>query len=416
MTFTPTRFALAAVLLFGAGCKPVDDGSGPRVAVVFDSSDAALTGDDPYAMEPDSAALEVSRQDGAWMRVVQLDSTAADTSLNPETLADLTAERLNTGPMHLPIGADHEGPSVLRIQVLLDRAGFSPGSMDGRWGQNTAKAVYWLQKREALPATARVDRATFEVLARLARAPQRIVTRRALTAADVEGPFAKLPANIYDKAKLDAMGYESLTEKLAEAYHVAPALLRRLNPGVVIDSLAAGDSLTAPDVARAAAAAAVARIAVSGEGNFVHALDAQDRIVYHFPSTLGASYDPSPDGDYRITSVTENPWWHYQPAILASVDDSEADARIPPGPNNAVGRVWMALSKRHYGIHGTSAPETIGYAASAGCVRLTNWDVLFLSQHVKAGTPVNFANTSGEPNADSTAARPAARDSAVSTR
>ncbi|NNF57162.1 MAG: L,D-transpeptidase, partial [Rhodothermaceae bacterium] len=126
-----------------------------------------------------------------------------------------------------------------------------------------------------------------------------------------------------------------------------------------------------------------------------------------FPTTIGASYDPSPQGDYTIISVTRNPWWHYQPSLLEDVPDDEEDARIPPGPNNAVGRVWMALSEPHYGIHGTSAPETIGYVSSAGCIRLTNWDVLFLADHVSAGTPVVFRDIPGRTASgtrDSTAA------------
>jgi lipoprotein-anchoring transpeptidase ErfK/SrfK len=91
--------------------------------------------------------------------------------------------------------------------------------------------------------------------------------------------------------------------------------------------------------------------------------------------------------------IAPDPWWHYQPEILAHVESSKPDARIPPGPNNAVGVVWMALNVPHYGIHGTSAPETIGYASSAGCVRLTNWDALFLSRRINEGTPVQFRDT-----------------------
>jgi hypothetical protein len=118
----------------------------------------------------------------------------------------------------------------------------------------------------------------------------------------------------------------------------------------------------------------------------VHALDAGGRILYHFPSTLGSTYDPSPQGSFTINDVTEDPSWHFQPKILEHVPDDKPDAMIPAGPNNAVGLVWMDLSEPHYGIHGTKSPETIGYATSAGCVRLTNWDALFLSKRVSKGT------------------------------
>jgi lipoprotein-anchoring transpeptidase ErfK/SrfK len=134
----------------------------------------------------------------------------------------------------------------------------------------------------------------------------------------------------------------------------------------------------------------VARIVVSDGGHFVHALDRSGRILYHFPSTLGSKYAPSPSGSYSVRGVAWNPTWHYQPDLLTGVPDHQDDAVLPKGPNNAVGVVWMDLSVEHYGIHGTSAPETIGYATSHGCVRLTNWDAAFLAARVSGGTPVEF--------------------------
>ncbi|HET7233271.1 MAG TPA: L,D-transpeptidase, partial [Longimicrobium sp.] len=121
--------------------------------------------------------------------------------------------------------------------------------------------------------------------------------------------------------------------------------------------------------------------------------DAGGRILYHFPTTLGSSYDPSPEGSFHVLAITENPWWHYQPAILKGRNPNAPPAQIPPGPNSAVGRVWMTLSAEHYGIHGTKSPETIGYAVSAGCVRLANWDALYLARRLTPGTPVVFRGT-----------------------
>jgi hypothetical protein len=164
---------------------------------------------------------------------------------------------------------------------------------------------------------------------------------------------------------------------------------------VTLDSLAAGDTLYVPAVrpAEARAPGEIRQLVVSGAGKYVQALDANGRILYHFSATLGSTFDPSPQGDFTVTSIHENPWWHYQPKLLAHVPDDRPNARIPPGPNSAVGRVWMSLSAPHYGIHGTKSPETIGYAQSAGCVRLTNWDALFLSKRLAPGTPVTFSDT-----------------------
>jgi lipoprotein-anchoring transpeptidase ErfK/SrfK len=63
---------------------------------------------------------------------------------------------------------------------------------------------------------------------------------------------------------------------------------------------------------------------------------------------------------------------------------------LPPGPNNLVGSVWVALSRPHVGIHGTPDPERVGYSASHGCVRLTNWDALWFSRWRGPGLPVVF--------------------------
>ncbi len=342
--------------------------------------------------------LDRARMDMGWRNVVEVD--AADwegDGDNPESWEDITAEAVNRGDIHLPLLSGASGPSVLRVQILLDRALFSPGVMDGRWGANTEKAVYWFQSREGLSRTGQVDRETFERLVEAAGEPRVLAREHRLSEDDVAGPFVEIPDSIYDKAELDCLCYESLSEKLGEMFHSTPELLEKLNPEKDLDALEAGQIIQVPNIRESDAGqgARIARLVVSDAGRYLHAVDSDDRIVFHFPSTLGARYDPSPQGDFRVVSITENPWWHYQPGILEHVDDDDEEALIPPGPNNAVGVVWMALSKEHYGIHGTSAPETIGYASSAGCVRLTNWDALFLSQRIDEGVNVSFRDTDG---------------------
>ncbi|HEV7587844.1 MAG TPA: L,D-transpeptidase, partial [Longimicrobium sp.] len=209
--------------------------------------------------------------------------------------------------------------------------------------------------------------------------------------------FITIPENVQAQAQLPCSCYNSLTEKLGETFHITPELLKRLNPGVDLNAVQAGQSINAPLVRDSTARAQgdVAQIVVSGRGSYVQGQDASGRVLYHFPSTLGATYDPSPSGQFRVTSISQNPKWHYQPNLIATAPDTAHEAMVPGGPNNRVGVVWMALSAPHYGIHGTNKPETIGYATSSGCVRLTNWDAEFLSHRVRAGTPVHFTDIQG---------------------
>jgi lipoprotein-anchoring transpeptidase ErfK/SrfK len=396
------RFAkLAAALLVVAACRGGDTPEHGGMATAYAGGTDRLSPEE----------LEAGRMDMDWRRWVRrgaADDTAAagrdvagsdaagDTASQrtvEESWEDISAQSANSGPIALPVHGDVSGPSVLRVQVLLDRAGFSPGIIDGRWGSNTEKAVHWLQDREGIEPTGEVDDATWQRLVQLAGSPPQIVVEHRLTADDVAGPFVELPDEWYDRRDMDCQCYESLGEKLAERFHSSEQLLHQLNPDADLNTLQAGQVISVPAVLDApdpAQGRAIARIVVSDGGRHLHALDENDRIVYHFPATLGSAYSPSPTGDFRITAIAHDPTWHYQPELLEGVDDHEPSAVLPPGPNNAVGVVWMQLNRPHYGIHGTAAPETIGYATSNGCVRLTNWDADFLSRRVRDGTPVEF--------------------------
>jgi hypothetical protein len=346
--------------------------------------------------------------------------------------------RASAGPpaLALPVTGDAEGPSSLRAQILLDLALFSPGVADGRWNANAQRALAWFQRREGIPATGSLDRSTLDRLWQAAGSPDTLVGTRVLTARDVEGPFVTLPDDVYRKAEMECLCYGSLSEKLAELAHTTPDVLTRLNPSRDLDALVAGDSVRVPLLGRfagddgatadsaqdadtvggdrpatgeaadstgAAMERRVARLVISDQGRYLHGLDAGGRILFHVPATLGSDYFPSPSGAFQVASIHRDPWFHYQPALLEGVDADEPNARLAPGPNSPVGEVWIALSKEHYGIHGTDAPETIGFVTSSGCVRLTNWDARMVAAYVESGTPVEFrdverAADSGESN------------------
>lgn len=388
--------ALATTLTAAFGCA---DGT---PAVDNDAvASVPLVGEGAY----DRAMLEAERLDRSWWEWAERDrlnrrgarvppargmnAAPAVRPASAETWDQITPDATGRPPT-LPVDGG-AGPSVLHVQILLDRVGFSPGVIDGRWGKNTEKAVYWFQQRHGLETTGIVDTATYDRLATGA-GDRPLVERYTVTAADLEGPFVDVPDDVYERAELDCLCYESSWERLSELFHSAPELLERLNPRVTPRSLRAGTTLWVPAVRRAEdpPAGTIARIVVSRKGYYTHALDAGGRIVLHFPSTLGSAYSPSPEGELSVASITFDPHFHYQPKLFREVPDEEPEAMLPPGPNSPVGIVWMQLSEPHLGIHGTSEPETIGYATSHGCVRLTNWDARLLARHTRPGTPVEF--------------------------
>ena len=305
-----------------------------------------------------------------------------------ESYEQISADALGSTPS-LPLGTEGGGPTVLRTQILLDRARFSPGVIDGNWGKNTAKAIYWFQFSKGLNATGEVDQATWDALNEAAGAGEPL-TRVQVTDADLKGPFVDpLPDDPYEQAELECLCYSSPLEMFSERGHATPELIEKLNPQVDFGNLQAGTEIVLPNVPQAQAEK-VARLLISKKGFYLQALDAQGHILYHFPTTLGSKYDPSATGTLQITGVHPDPGFHYQPKLFADVPDDKPEAQLPSGPNSPVGRVWIDLSKPHHGIHGTATPETIGYTSSHGCVRLTNWDALFLAQLVGKGTQVVF--------------------------
>jgi lipoprotein-anchoring transpeptidase ErfK/SrfK len=300
----------------------------------------------------------------------------------------ISAAAVNSHPKALEFGAG-SGPVVARAQILLDRARFSVGVINGKATKNTALAIHWFQKSQNLPATSVLDSDTYARLL-VAAGPAPAVARIVVDSELISGPFIVLPRGVYEQAKLRCLCYASASEKVAERFHSTIELMRKLNPGVAFAALEPGDSIWAPVLEPPTPAKAVKRIQVSKKGNYVHAFAADGSLVFHFPSTLGSKYDPSPTGKFRVTAVAWNPVYRYDPRLFSEVADHKPGALLPAGPNSPVGAVWIATSKAHIGIHGTPNPETIGFASSHGCVRLTNWDATRLGRAASSGIPVEF--------------------------
>jgi lipoprotein-anchoring transpeptidase ErfK/SrfK len=106
-----------------------------------------------------------------------------------------------------------------------------------------------------------------------------------------------------------------------------------------------------------------------------------DAAVVSFQVAIGKPETPTPTGEFEVFQLVENPVW--QSPWTGEVHE--------PGADSALGLRWIGFAHMPNGIigfHGTPTVSSIGRAASNGCVRLRNEDVLALFEHVEMGTPV----------------------------
>ena len=377
------------------------------------------------------------------------DDAAPKTAGSGDFAADPMASRdpSGNGPLD-PAMADDTPRPLMQAQVVLDRLGFAPGVIDGKEGLSTTNAIEGYQKANELEPTGKLDEPTKEMLGRWSNIPAtRVVTIPESFAA---GPFYATPDDPADQARMPALYYESLDEKLAERFHTTIAVLEDLNsagasPPAASPSAAspppaspsatptpessasgtafapqpgpaskfrAGQKIRVPNIGGDSIDATTVKdrdwlltLALLGVGTgqpqadkivvdksegTLQAFDAAGKLVAQFTATMGSSNDPLPLGDWKILGKAYNPPFNYNPKLFWDAKAGDEKAKLPPGPNGPVGVVWIDLSKEHYGIHGTPNPETIGRAESHGCVRLTNWDAARLAQMVSTSTKVSF--------------------------
>ena len=277
-------------------------------------------------------------------------------------------------------------PVVMRAQVLLDRADFSPGVIDGLSGENVRQAIAAYESAQGLPVDGLLDQEVFARLTAGDAAPA--LTDYVITTEDVAGPFVPdIPADLEAKSRLAKLAYSGPAELLSEKFHTTPAVLVALNPGV--DLTKAGATIVAPTVRAMALAAPVTRIVVDKAERAVKAYGADGRLLAFYPASIGSEDRPAPTGSMTVRAVAPNPTYTFDPARL-TFGSSKKKVTIPPGPNSPVGLVWIDLSKDTFGIHGSDEPKDIGKTFSHGCVRLTNWDAQQLAAAVKLGVAVEF--------------------------
>lgn len=98
--------------------------------------------------------------------------------------------------------------------------------------------------------------------------------------------------------------------------------------------------------------------------------------VRRYPIGTGRD-DRTPVGEFTVENKVVNPTWYNPDGGVVDADD----------PANPLGEFWLGLGN-HIGIHGTIDPQTIGRAASRGCIHLGDGDIDEVFRFLDVGSEV----------------------------
>lgn len=272
---------------------------------------------------------------------------------------------------------NYDEETSTRLQIFLDNHNFGPGKIDGEMGEFFRKALLSYKRANGMETTGTVDASL------LAQVPEAFTTWSIPPEAEnFVGPTSSRPS---EQAKFKALKYGSLLELICERFHAAEAFVRKINPGKNLDQLQPGDTVRVPNVNPFKiedlregfmpdnSELANRKVIIDTRERFLEIHDG-DKLVAEFPITPGSSTLPAPLGTWKILGIATLPWFRHDEGVLNAGVRTENFYNLPSGPNNPVGVLWMGLNKPHVGVHGTNNPETIGRAASHGCIRTANWD------------------------------------------
>lgn len=286
-----------------------------------------------------------------------------------------------------------------RLQIFLDEQSFGPGKIDGELGEFGRKA---LDRYAAAKGLGKLDSdGNLDAVLPL-RAIHPVFTTYTIRPEDTKW-VGSIPSSREEQGKQKMLPYRSLVELVAERGHSDIPFLTKLNPGKNLYNLRVGDTVLVPNVTPfliddlpreghllAKKPELLHRVVeIDTRARFLTVLDG-GKTIAAFPITPGSSSLPAPKGTWKIVNMASMPYFRHDEKMLNEGVRSDEFVMLPPGPNSPVGVAWMGLSKRGVGMHGTNNPDTIGRAASHGCIRLANWDATRLTKLVTQGMTVRI--------------------------
>ncbi len=351
------------------------------------SSEAKITPQEQQDLNQASETLDNLQNTEDETAAIGTAPSSITTTESPSTVSkgSWSLESLNNAQWSENIGRG-QFPVYARAHVMLNNAHASPGAIDGSSGKNTLKAIASFQQMNGLKPTGTLTKETWDALiAKQGSKPAYV--EYTITAADLKGPYAKsIPGDYALQAKMPGLYYTRVSEMLGEKFHMDENFLKKINPKATFNKV--GEKIIVTSV-RNQLPEDIHLIVAHKGAKQLYLFNSNNKMIASFPATIGSSDTPSPTGTYKVTGVAPNPWYSYSPSNFVQGKNLKP-LSLPPGPNGPVGNIWIGLSKKSFGIHGTPNPSAISKTASHGCIRLTNWDANDLGKKVRSGVTVKF--------------------------